>query len=271
MSTTSTSSRKILRIVAFIILAAFLLGLGVLNLVGRDQAQSQQAAQLATSLQNEMNRVANAALDAEGLEPIERKPIVPQAKGEYGEVERFTLEFLDRLAAQNNDYAAAIEATGFFALLDPQRLGNDSTLAASRAIIDKTKATVSQHEKLSLDYVAGTGARIEALDLSAEIKQAAWAGLERGIGDSLRQMRAVWQLEMQIVLEFEKIIDVLAATGQWSVQDGQIIIESETDLARVQAQLAEIGRLSEQQEQIRQASLDKANQVFDGMATRGAK
>ena len=269
MSTPTTSSRKILRIVAFIIIGAFFLGLGVLNLVGRDQAQSQQAAQLATSLQNEMNRVANAAPGAEGLEPIERKPIVPQAKGEYGEVERFALEFLDQMAAQNNAYAAAIEATGFFALLDPQRLGNDPTLAASRAIIDKTKATVSQHEKLSLDYVAGTGALIEALDLSAEIKQAARAGLERGIGDSLQQIGKVWELEMQIVLEFEKIIDVLAATGQWSVQDGQIIIESETDLARVQAQLAEIGRLSEQQEQIRQVSLDKANQVFDGMATRG--
>ena len=53
------------------------------------------------------------------------------------------------------------------------------------------------------------------------------------------------------------------------MQDGQIIIESETDLARVQAQLAEIGRLSEQQEQIRKASLDKANQVFGNMATRG--
>ena len=112
-------------------------------------------------------------------------------------------------------------------------------------------------------------ARGEVIDLSAEIKQAARAGLERGIGDSLQQIGKVWELEMQIVLEFEKIIDVLAATGQWSVQDGQIIIESETDLARVQAQLAEIGRLSEQQEQIRKASLDKANQVFGNMATRG--
>ena len=267
-----TPRRKILRIIGFVALGEVFLALGALDLVGRDSVQSQQqAAQLAASLQGEMNRLATAADDTESLEPIERRPIVPQTRGEYGEVERLMPEFFDQMAAQSNDYAAELKAIGVFSLLDPQRIGNDPTLVESRAMLDKAKAVVRRYEKMGRDYMAGMQARIDTLALSAASRRAVRADFERGLDDALGQFGAVWDLEMQAVLEMEKIIDVLAAVpGQWWVQDGQLAIAREEDRARVNAHFATIGRIVAQQEQIRWASLEQANREFGNMATGGA-
>jgi hypothetical protein len=76
--------------------------------------QKQQFLQALSSVQEEMSRVTDESVDSSGLPvKIERRPATtPQARGAFGEMERFMREFIDRLVSQSNDYLLELEAIG---------------------------------------------------------------------------------------------------------------------------------------------------------------
>lgn len=105
-----------------------------------------------------MSRVASSTTDSSGLlARIERAPAeTPKAGGEFGEMERFVKEFIDRFVAQRNDYLLELEAIGWNSILDAQRVKNDTTLSESKVMIARAKAIIDKYEKKTADLMQGS-------------------------------------------------------------------------------------------------------------------
>ena len=229
--------------------------------------QQQQAAQAVSSIQQELGRVASASTDSSGLPArIERTTIGnPKAKGEFGEMERFVKEFLDRFVAQRNDHLLELDAIGWNFILDAKRIRNDTTLSESKVMIERAKIITEKYEKKTADLVNGTRAHINALNMSESKKRVMLAGFERGMSESGKKIDEQWKLEKQVLLQFENIILLLAARKSWVVQGEQIIFNSEDDLTRFNSYIGTIQRLAQQQEQIQKSSFAEVSQTLNAM------
>jgi hypothetical protein len=186
--------------------------------------QQQQAIQAVSSIQQELGRVASASTDSSGLPTrIERTPSeIPKAKGEFGEMERFVKEFLDRVVAQRNDYLLELDAIGWNSILDAKRIRNDTTLSESKMMIERAKIIADKYEKKTSELMNGTRAHINALNMSESNKREMLAGFERGMSKSGKVIDEQWKLEKQVLLQVENIILLLAAKKNWMVQGDQI-------------------------------------------------
>ncbi|OQA33406.1 MAG: hypothetical protein BWY57_01211 [Betaproteobacteria bacterium ADurb.Bin341] len=235
--------------------------------------QRQQAVQAVSSIQQELGRVASASTDSSGLPArIERTPSeIPKAKGEFGEMERFAKEFIDRFVALRNDYISELDAIGWNSILDAKRIKNDTALSGSKVMIERAKAIADKYEKKTTELIDGTRAHINALNMSESNKREMLAGFERGMSKSGKQIDEQWKLEKQVLLQFENIIVLLAARKNWVVRGERILFYSEDDLARFNSYIGTIQRLVQQQEQIQKASFAEANQKLNDLRNSARK
>ena len=235
--------------------------------------QQQQAVQAVSSIQQELGRVASASTDSSGLPArIERTPTeIPKAKGEFGEMERFAKEFIDRFVAQRNDYLLELDAIGWNSILDAKRIRNDTTLSESKMMIARAKIIADKYEKKTADLMNGTRAHINALNMSESNKREMLAGFERGMSESGNKIDEQWKLEMQVLFQFENIILLLAARKNWEVQGDQILFYNEDDLARFNSYIGTIQRLVQQQEQIQKSSFAEASQNLNALKNAAEK
>lgn len=237
------------------------------------QKQKQEAVQAVSSIQQEMSRVAAATTDSSGLPVrIERAANQqPAASGEFGEMERFMKEFIDRLVAQRNDYLLELEAIGWDSILDAKRIKNDAALSESRVMIERAKAIVDKYEKKTSALMQGTGAHIESLNMSEKAKKEMLAGFERGMSKSEKQIDEQWRLEKQVVRQFENIVLLLAASKAWVVEGEQILFYTDNDLARFNSYIQEIQELAQQQEQLQKSSFAEVNKNMESLKNAAQK
>lgn len=235
--------------------------------------QQQQAAQAVLSIQQELGRVASASTDSSGLPARIERTLAenPKAKGEYGEMERFVKELIDRFVAQRNDYLLELGAIGWNSILDAKRIKNDTTLSESKVMIERAKVIADKYEKKTADLMTGTRAHINALNMSESNKREMLAGFERGMSKSGKKIDKQWKLEKQVLLQFENIILLLAARKNWVVQGEQILFHSEDDLARFNSYIGTIQRLVQQQEQIQKSSFAEASQNLNALKNAAEK
>lgn len=229
--------------------------------------QRQQVATVASSIQEEVNRVAAAQQDADGFpKRIERvKNESPKAAGDLGVMERFIKEHIDRLVAQQNDYLLELEAIGWNSVLDVSRIRNDPRMADSKLILERAKAIVAKYEKKSLDQLDGMATRINALNISDSNKRDMLAGLEKNMGKSKKRFQDQWTLEKEVVAQFESAVLMLAARNKWVLDGEQILFYNDSDAERFNLYIANIERLGQQQEKIQHDALVEANKKLDAM------
>ena len=228
--------------------------------------QKQQALQALSSVQKEMSRVTDASVDSSGVPAkIERRPATtPQARGEFGEMERFVKEIIDRGVAQRNDYLLELEATGWNSVLDAQRIKNDSTLSESKLVVKRAKAIVDKYERKAADVKQNTREHINFLNISESSKKEMLAGFDKSSMGKAGG-REQWKLEKQMVLEVEKIFVFLAANKRWQIQGGQILFYSTEDLARFNGHMENIQQMTQQQQQIQKDIYAEMNRKVESV------
>lgn len=235
--------------------------------------QQHEAVQAVSSIQNELSRVVSESTDPSGLPArIERMPAeVPKAKGEFGEMERFVKEFIDRFVVLRNDYLLELNAIGWNSILDAKRITNDTTLSESKVMIERAKVIAEKYEKKTADYINETRVHINSLNMSDSNKRELLAGFEKGMSRSGKQIDEQWKLENQVLLQFENIIFLLAARKNWVVQGEQILFYNEDDLARFNSYIETIQRLVQQQELIQKESFAEAKQSLNAARNTAEK
>lgn len=241
-------------------------------LIGASQ-KKHEAVKALSSMQQEMQRVISTSVDStEFPARIERSPsTTSQVSGDFGEMERFTKEYMDRLVAQRNDYLLELEAIGWNSILDAHRIKNDTTLSESKVLIERAKAIVDKYEKKTAVLLQDTRARISAFSMSESTKKEMLAGFDKGMEKARSQMDEQWKLEKQVVLQFENIVLLLAASKGWIVEGEQILFASGDDLARFNSYSEKIQQITRQQEQLQKNSFAEVNQNLEAAKNAAAK
>src|SRR5688572_29226313 len=141
---------------------------------------------------------------------IKPMDVTPRASGDVGEMERWLKTLMNSVAAQRNEYFAELNAIGWEKVLDGKRLQADRGLADSRKIVRQAKEIVAKARERSETLLRDARAGINNLNVSAAAKRSMIAGFDRKYGSNKARTDKIWELEAQTVVEFEKIIEVLA-------------------------------------------------------------
>jgi hypothetical protein len=224
-----------------------------------------QARLMLSSVQRDIARLSNE-VSKSGHVPAESLGDAgagPQTSGELGEMERFIRDCIDRTAADAHDYNLEVNAIGWNSILDAQRLEKDPTLSESRLMISRAKSIVDKYELKSTTGLKETRERISTLPISEEAKAGLRTGFDRNANKGNQIIQTQWQLERQIMSQFENIISLMADGKGWRVKDGRIVFQSSDDLAQFRSFIEKIGPLTERQEQAKKDALAEAQQMIE--------
>ncbi|HKO88514.1 MAG TPA: hypothetical protein VJU83_08350 [Burkholderiales bacterium] len=221
--------------------------------------QQREQHKMGQSLQKDLASMRDFVNEGKPIDaPIDP---TPSASGEAGEVERFMKAYFNRVAAQRNEYLAAVEATGWNGILDPTRLKRDVDMSDSRRIMQAVKEIVQNYKLRTHELLAAVLKDVDHMALSDAGKAQFRAGFEQGLQRGGIRADAVWDLEMRIVSQIETAVEYLFARNHaWSVENGQFLFQQQSDLDEFNGQMAKVDGLVAQQEALQKEGFDKAEQ-----------
>jgi hypothetical protein len=234
-------------------------------LIGFTQ-QKQNAKRALTEMQDQYSTLMDSITDSQGQpQRIEKRiDTTPKSRGVFGEMEKSIKGFMGQMASQRNDYLLELEAIGWNSVLDPKKIRLNGRLDESKVTIQKAKKIVVKYREKTDVLLQDFREKLQSLNMSASLKQEALSGFDRGMEKSKDEIGAMWSLELSIVKEMEKIINLLVKTnGAWVVKKNQILFYDENDLNRFNAYLASIKSLVKKQQQLQKKSVETVNRNFN--------
>lgn len=242
--------------VAFFLIYATLVGASSLG-VRRDKAQARQLA-------GELRETLEAATGPSGSAPQGPLVVAPQGDSDMDRAVAIAKTMVNRMAAQRRDYETELDRLGWASVLEPQRLARDTDLSQSRALVRSAHAVVEKYRAQTPQLIEQARQDIETRSASPAARDEMMRGFNRAIEVSLPRAQELWRLELRAVDQFDTILDLLATRkGAWGVEQGQIAFQQQADLDRFRALLAEVQKISAQQEQLQKAQLDQARASLD--------
>lgn len=173
---------------------------------------------------------------------------VPRARGEFGEIERFFKTRLSQMATLAKDYERELAAIGWETILDPERLGRDSTLIMSNLIVQKAKTIVANYKTWTYVLCENSKQAVSDIPISEWAKQ----HMVNNIGQVLEEVHAGlderWSWEAQIIAAVEQVIAWLSSKRDaWGVENGVLVFANESDLSRFNSYMTKLDKVTSQQ------------------------
>lgn len=237
------------------------------GLIGYSQ-QKREAKQALSQIQHQYSEMIESSTDAQGLPKRIEQPIntTPKARGEFGEIERFTKECMDHMASQRNDCLLELEAIGWNSILDANRIKADKTFVESKTTIQKAKEVAIKYRNQTNTLLSNAKENIRSLNISESSKMKMLSSFDRGMEKAKKNIDAMWSLQDKTIKEFENIITLLSTRkGAWVVEGEQILFYNDSDLERFNSYIASIQNIVKQQEEIQRQSVRAVNRDFDRM------
>ena len=151
--------------------------------------------------------------------------------------------------------------------LDGKRLREDSNLAQSRAMVEQGKSIVDKYEKKTVTLMHDTMNRIDTLSIPESLKSGLRSGVNRG-GILISKQ---WAFERQVMLEIEKIVDLLASSKEWMIVREQIVFLNAEDRERFYSSIKEIQRINRECKQLQNENLATFDQAIEKWKNAAAR
>ncbi|MGI9271048.1 MAG: hypothetical protein ACR2QT_04685 [Woeseiaceae bacterium] len=159
------------------------------------------------------------------------------------------------------DYISELESVGWMTILDGDRLQRDSGQVESAEIIASARIVAEKYEKQSVQQTNDARDQLNKLDISAAEKRTALSAYDERIAASQGARGEIWTLEHQIIDDIEQIVAKLGRSeGRWSVQDSQVLFETQEDADEYNLHFNNMLARLERQESIRQELVDDAKE-----------
>jgi hypothetical protein len=184
--------------------------------------------------------------------------------GNQAQLQAFLHEYWGAIVASQNEYVAALAASGWNGILDPMRLSKDTQLTESRSILVRAKALVAKYRAQTVALLESAPAKIDKLDATPDFKRGMLIGYTRGMDKTRTSIEHHWELEGMIVTEIEHEIDLLdRRRGSWSVKEGKLVFSSNQDLQAYRLYLANVDKLAAEQDKLQKERFESAQQKLD--------
>lgn len=236
---------------------------------GAHARELQELARAAASIQNVARTLNSSMLDSSGA-PQSTHAIIsktPTATGDAGAFEQFGKQVFGKVQAMRNAYLRDIERAGWPSILDPQRLRHDRGLVESLAMIEAVHALIDKHEKIHAGVMAAMRADAEAMNMSAEAKRDFIIGMERGVGKARENAAKQWNYERDTVHEVSRIIELLARSKAWGVENGRLVFADPADVRAFNAHLRRGDEIAALQTQLVQQGFEQVDASMESIKT----
>jgi hypothetical protein len=187
-----------------------------------------------------------SSLASSGGEP---NAVIPRARGEFGEIERFFRTRLSQLASLAKAYERELAAIGWETILDPESLARDPTLMTSDSIIERAKALVEKYQSWTYDMCENSKEAVWDIPISEWAKQHMVKDLRQVLEELHARLDERWSSEAQIIALVERVVAWLSLRQHaWSVENGVLMFANEGDLSRFESYITQLDKLTTQQD-----------------------
>ena len=228
-----------------------------------------EAKKAITEIETQFEKIAKSSSSPSGIPERIQEEIQtsPKSKGVFGEMERFVKIFMDRSVSLRNDYLLELSAIGWDKILDPIRLKNERTFVESKFTINKAKEIVEKYKTLTNSlFEEDAFAEIDRLEIDEDLKQEMKNGFKRGLEPTKIMISRYWYLEGEIILEAEKIFDLLSSRKDaWIIENQQVLFYNENDLKEYNTYISNVQDNVKEQQLIHQQSIDQTKESLKVM------
>lgn len=174
---------------------------------------------------------------------------VPRARGEFGEIERFFKTRLSQMASLPKDYERELAAIAWETILDPERLGRDSTLIVSNLIVQKAKTIVANYKTRTYVLCENSKQAVSDIPVSEWAKQHMVNDIDQVLEEVHAWLDERWSWEAEIIAVVEQVVAWLSSRRDaWSVDNGVLVFENESDLSRFNSYMTELDKVTNQKD-----------------------
>ena len=175
-------------------------------------------------------------------------PDAPRARGEFGEIERFYKTRLSQMASLAKEYERELAAIGWETILDPERLGRDSTMIMSNVIVQKAATLVARYQTWTDVSLEESKQAVSDIPINEWAKQ----HMVNDIGQVMEEVHAGlnerWSWEGEIIALVGRVIEWLSSNHEaWSVENGGLVFANPSDLRRFNSYMTKLDKLTSQQ------------------------
>lgn len=182
--------------------------------------------------------------------------VVAASSGDQKAVTDFLTSVTGIEQQQFDAFVAAVNETGYHAVLDPLRLSRDTDLVASKEMIAKVRALITPAREKRGDLLTAIAKSLGEISVSPATRSAALAGFERDRPARMQELSEIWDQEVAMVNEVDELIEQLATKrSAWSLGDEGLAFTDEGLRYLHEAHIAHLVKLGETQHQVRQRFL----------------
>jgi hypothetical protein len=183
---------------------------------------------------------------------------------EYEKLTEFIRGFVEEDEKLSRRYGEAMEAAGFGRLVESTRLGADSGLKESRALVSEARKIAERFRDEAKKHYAGLPERVKGSDLGREAKHALLGNSDAGVPKIAERAGLAWSLEISKIEKVGEVIDFLAESpGRWVVEGDELMFRNEADLKTYQAKWAEVEKVGAKQSELKKDWLVEASWAWE--------
>ena len=187
------------------------------------------------------------------------------AKGQIGTVEAFAKNFIAVSTDDIRDYEAEISGVDLESIFSEPSLVRPEGIQRARFKLERAKEITSKYKALADDRQADFEAQIAKLDISEDLKQHLYDGFAEGKKNNEANRKRAWDIEEEIIDEFDKAISVLARSpGLWLFEGGELRFHNQEDLEDFNNHIEKAQLLADEQQLIREHADEYMTSSFQG-------
>jgi hypothetical protein len=212
---------------------------------------------------SEMQATLREAAKQADAGPVDTRP---KASGEAGELERMVKQFYAVLREDQVAYRAELTALGFPAFIQPENIGAPGGPARARKGLDRMDAVVAKYRARTEQRLTEYRVTIQNAPIRDKYKSGMLAGFDESMVARKPDRDRLWNLEQDIVDEYRAVVTLLEhPKGRWTADAKGYRFESRADLKAFNGHVAKAQDLAQEQERLRQQTLDRTQDVLAKM------
>jgi hypothetical protein len=242
------------------------------NRYSENKKQGKEVNKAITGVEKEFLKLIDSAKDKTDVpKRIESKiDTKPKTEGAIGIIERFMKEYMAQMIAIRNDHLLEIEAIGWNSILDLKRLKQDLAFTESKFMLKRGKEITKKYREKTISFMENeTKQNMAKMNIKPSLKERMISGYNEGLPPAMKDVHRQWDLEEKILIEFEKIINLLSRRkGYWEFNEKKIYFKNDSDLNNFNTCIATIQRYVEEQQKLQSQGVQDVKNKFQRLKER---
>jgi len=140
---------------------------------------------------------------------------------------------------------ATLSAAGWGNILDPERIRADNGFAESEKLLVMAYSSIDRQETLINQFYGKVAEEIQAFAGPQELKASMIEENRRSTARAMALTRERYGVERKIVGQIESILKILVNKQGWSIEDGQLVFFTDSDVERFNVEMARLDELNQ--------------------------